>query len=349
MGSPERAKVRVLVVDDVRTARHLIRALLETDPAITVVGEAADGAEAVRLAARLRPDVITMDVLMPVLDGYVATQRIMAAQPTAVVAVTSLPLDGGSVVARMLEAGAVGIIGKAFGRDPRASERMRRELIAKVKAAARARGGVRGGGAQRAPARAARPRVPIRIVVVAASTGGPGALLELLRGLRDDLPCPVLVVQHIAPGFGQGLAEWLSATSGRRVSVARDGERIEPGRVYLAPDDHHLLITDRQVVRLKQTPPVHSLRPAADVLFGAASQAFGAGVVALVLSGMGNDGADGARQVKAAQGLVLVQDEATCAIYGMPKATVEAGAADEVLPIGSIAGRVLELCTGETS
>lgn len=346
MASQHRNKIRVLIVDDMESARRLIRSLLQSDPAITVVGEASDGEQAVVLAERLRPDVITMDVLMPVMNGYVATERIMATCPTPIIAITALPLQDGSVFTRMMNAGALDIVAKAFGRDPRASQRMQEELLTKVKAAAQAH--VAGRGPTRVTefvARdVARPRVPIQVVVVAASTGGPQALLEFLRGLSRDLPCPILVVQHIAPGFSQGLANWLNTESALPVRVAYNGEKAEPGYVYLAPDDRHLLITAGGIIRVNRALPVGALRPAGDVLFRSASQAFGRGVLAVVLSGMGSDGAEGARHIKAAGGIVLVQDEETSTIFGMPKAVIEAGAADEVLPLGAIAKRVMALC-----
>ncbi|MDH7569783.1 MAG: response regulator, partial [Armatimonadota bacterium] len=192
----------MVVVDDLPSARHFVRAALEADTEITVVGEASNGAEGAAMVERLKPDVVTMDVMMPVMDGCTATERIMASRPTPIVAVTSLPLADGRVLARMLGAGALDVVGKAFGRDPARSAQFRAELVAKVKAAARAR--VPAPISPRTLAPETRPaekpslparRVPpIRVVVVAASTGGPGALQELLKGLGPDFPCPVLVV-----------------------------------------------------------------------------------------------------------------------------------------------------------
>ncbi|NLC55626.1 MAG: chemotaxis-specific protein-glutamate methyltransferase CheB [Armatimonadetes bacterium] len=347
--------MRVLVVDDVALARWIIRNALEEDPAITVVGEAADGLEAVALTERLRPDVITMDVLMPVLDGYAATQRIMATYPTPVVAVTSLPLADGTVRARLLECGAVAVVGKAFGRDPDKLARMRRELVAAVKAAAAARSTLPGparplvGGAG-GPESAASPR-PRRVsaVVVAASTGGPAALQVFLGGVDRSIGCPVLVVQHIAEGFTTWLAEWLAGGTELPVRVGQDLEPARPGHVYLAPYDQHMRITSEGVIRLNRTLPVRNLRPSADVLFQSAAQGFGPAVVGVVLSGMGSDGAEGARAIRQAGGVVLVQDAETSAIWGMPQAVIAAGAADAVLPPPAIAARLLALIRGEAA
>lgn len=335
------------------TARQFIRAALEEDGGIRVVGEAANGEEAVALAARLRPDVIIMDVLMPVLDGVGATRRIMAVCPTPVVVVTSLPLTDGSVLSRMMEAGAVDVIGKAFGRDPHASARMRAQLVATVKEAARSRMkplrpelllGTAAGAAS-GPARPrVRPTQPIRALVLGASTGGPTALQTIFRALPADFPCPILVVQHIARGFTSWLAGWLAATTPLPVSLARDGEAALPGHIYLAPDDQHLLLTATRTLRLNRALPVHSVRPAVDPLFVSAGQALGAGVLAVVLTGMGSDGAEGARQIRAAGGIVLAQDADSCAIFGMPRAVIAAGAADEVLPLAEMAGRIRALC-----
>lgn len=351
--------MRVLVVDDVAPARRVIRSLLEEDPEITVVGEAANGEEAVALTLRLRPDVITMDVLMPVLDGYAATERIMSECPTPIVAVTSLSLEDGTVMARMIEAGAVDVMSKAFSRAPKKWARMRRELVHRVKAAAKV--SVRGiperrvaatqDGRQAAFAASLLPagRRPC-IVVVAASTGGPPALRTLLGGLEASLAAPVLVVQHITEGFTAWMADWLNGSIGCVVSVAQDGERARGGRVYLAPDDRHLRVFPEQILRLSEAPPVRSLRPSADVLFRSAARAYGRDVVGVVLTGMGDDGARGARAIKEAGGRVLVQNEESATIFGMPRAVIEAGLADEVLAPDEMARRLLLLCgRGEAS
>ncbi|HPU00193.1 MAG TPA: chemotaxis-specific protein-glutamate methyltransferase CheB [Armatimonadota bacterium] len=351
--------MRVLIVDDVAPARRAIRSLLEEDPEITVVGEAENGEEAVALALRLRPDVITMDVLMPVLDGYAATARIMSECPTPIVAVTSLSLEDGTVMARMIEAGAVDVMSKAFSRAPKEWERMRRELVHRVKAAARvsvrgipeghasaAQVGCNAAFAASRPPAGRRPR----LVVVAASTGGPPALRTLLGGLEASLAAPVLVVQHISKGFTAWMAEWLNGSIGRVVSVAQDGERARSGRVYLAPDDRHLRVLPEEILRLSEAPPVRSLRPSADVLFRSAAQAYGRDVVGVVLTGMGDDGARGARAIKEAGGRVLAQSEESATIFGMPRAVIEAGLADEVLAPDEMARRLLLLCgRGEAS
>lgn len=348
-----RSRIRVLVVDDVPAARQMLRAALEEEPDVVVVGEAADGAEAVEMVQRLRPDVITMDVVMPVLDGYRATERIMATCPTPVVAVTSLSLDDGSVLARMLAAGAVDIVGKAFARDPRKSARMRRELVLKIRAAADAhlqalppgrQPETPTGGSLASRARIRRPAAEPRAIVMAASTGGPAALQAVLRALPAGLPCPILIVQHIAEGFAGWLAEWLQADCGMVVQLARDGERAEAGCVYLAPSGKHLLITPEPAIRLNEALPVHSLRPSADVLFRSASQAFGSAVIGVVLTGMGTDGAEGAFRIKESGGVVLVQEPETSVIASMPQAAIAAGAADAVLPLGEIGRRLASLC-----
>lgn len=358
--------MRVLVVDDVVSARRVIRDVLEEDPDITVVGEAGNGEEAVALALRLRPDVITMDVLMPVLDGYAATARIMSQCPTPIVAVTSLSLEDGTVLARMFTSGAVDVMSKAFSREPEKWARMRRELVLRVKTAAQAK--VRGipeaqpasGAAGPHGVRAsAPPNVGVagggrdasvrqaRIIVIAASTGGPVALSALLGALPADLGVPVLVVQHIAEGFTGWLAEWLDGSVGLTVKVAEDSERARPGHVYVAPHDRHLLVLPHYIIRLNQALPVQSLRPSADVLFRAAARAFGPDVVGVVLTGMGHDGTDGARAIKDAGGRVLVQSEETSVIFGMPRAAIEAGVADEALSLEKIARRLVALCGRE--
>jgi two-component system chemotaxis response regulator CheB len=334
--------IRVLVADDSATARELLVGILEADPAIRVVGEAADGAEAVALTRDLRPDLVTMDLHMPRLDGLAATQEIMIVAPTPIVIVT------GSTRARevresmeTLRVGALELLVKPSGPGAPGFACEARRLVETVKAMARVKvvrhwrpagpGPGPAGPSARPPA---GPRG--RVVVVAASTGGPAALQAILCGLRGDFPVPVLVVQHITPGFTAGLAAWLDSACPFRVKVAQHGEPLAPGSAYLAPDDRHLGVRGGRVV-LSDELPQGGFRPSGSALFASAAGAFGAGTLAVILTGMGDDGVTGLRAVRRAGGRVIAQDEATSVVYGMPGAAVAAGLADAVLPLGGIA------------
>jgi two-component system chemotaxis response regulator CheB len=344
--------VRVLVAEDSLTVRELLVEILRSDPGIEVVGQAKDGAEAVALAERLRPDIITMDIHMPVMDGLEATKEIMVRQPTPIVVVsssTSKPDVQRSFDA--MRAGALLLLEKP--EDPRSPlfESRRERLVAMIKAMAdvkvvrrRAPGAVR----RPAPLAGRPPTKRIEVVVVAASTGGPAALQRLLGALPRDLEVPVLVVQHIAVGFVGGLADWLGGSCHLHVKVAEQGETLAPRTVYFAPDDRHMGVASGGRIDMSHADPVGGHRPSADHLFAAAAAAYGAGALGVVLTGMGRDGAQGALGIKDAGGWVLAQDEATSVVYGMNGEATRAGGVDEVLPLEQLAPTIVRLVRGVT-
>lgn len=325
----------MLVAEDSITVREMLVALLSTDPEIHVVGQARDGAEAVELATALRPDVIVMDIHMPRLDGLEATKRIMTETPTPIVIVTASE-DARAVEVSMnaLRAGALTILPKPLDGDA-AFVRTVKDMV-----------GVAVVRRREIPARPSkRRRGPCRLVVLAASTGGPAALYKVFSKLPGDFPAPLAVVQHIAPGFVDGLAGWLAGGTMLRVKVADEGDPLQPGGVYVAPDDRHLRVTEELRASLSKDAPIAGLRPAADALFRSAA-AFGSSCLAVVLSGMGRDGVDGARAIRDAGGQVIAQDAATSVVYGMPKAVVEEGLSDGGVPIDGIAAAMLEVAYG---
>jgi two-component system chemotaxis response regulator CheB len=341
--------IGVLVADDSAVARRLLVHVLNRDPGLRVAGEAADGAEAVRLAERVRPAVIVMDVRMPLLDGLQATRRIMETRPTPIVLV-SADFDAQDMTRSFeaLQAGALTILGKPPGpQDPRFAEQAAAltttvRLMADVKLVRRRTAGLVPAGppgtsglAPATPSKAARRRVAI--VAIAASTGGPAALATILGALPEAARVPILVVQHIAAGFHQGLVNWLDRVCPLAVRLARDGHPLHAGEVLVAPPDTHLGVATNGRVSLSRDPPIGVHRPSATYLFQSVARAYAARAVGVVLTGMGDDGAAGLRALKDAGGLVLAQDEATSVIYGMPRQAAAAGVVDQVLPLDQIA------------
>ncbi len=341
--------VRVLIVDDSPTARLVLRQILGTDPEIQVIGTAATGQEALEQVRQLNPDVVTMDVFMPGMDGYQATRRIMQEHPVPIVVVSGgVDRPELRVAFRAIQAGALDVLQKPGVDGGRASEYARRRLVATVKLMASVRVLRQPGPARSALSPGSRahvaPPVPRpRCIGVVASTGGPMALNTLLRGLPAHFPVPIAVVQHMAPGFLKGLVDWLQGNTALRCQVARDGEEPQAGTVYFAPDDRHLVLSRPGRFRLEDGPPVHYVRPSGTVLLESMAHLWGGQSLGVVLTGMGADGAEGLRAVHNHGGIGIVQDEATAAVWGMPRAAVEAGAADYVLPLEEIGPKLLEL------
>lgn len=340
--------IRVLVAEDTVTARELLVQILTDDPEIQVVGEARDGIEAVELTTKLRPDLVLMDIQMPRMDGLAATQEIMITAPTPIVLVT------GSTRAREVQAsleslrvGALEVLVKPPGPETPGFEAEARHLVETVKAMAQVKV-VRHWRSAQAP-RVEPPRpAPVvagrrRLVAIATSTGGPAALERVLSGLPGNFPVPIVVVQHITVGFTTGLAAWLSTVCPFRVKVAQEGEGLVPRTVYLAPDDRHLGVSPRGAVTLSAAPPVGGFRPSGTPLFESVAQSYGAATVAVIMTGMGEDGVAGLRAVRQAGGHIIAQDEKTSVVFGMPGAAVAAGLADIVLPLEAIAARLVTL------
>ena len=340
--------IRVLIVDDSATARALLAAIFATDPELKVVGEAADGLGAVALTRQLRPDVVTMDIRMPRMDGLEATKEIMIEAPTPIVIVTaSRSVHDVDLSMSALRAGALAVLDKPAGPAAPGHAEQASHLISQVKAMAQVKV-VRHWRAVKAAARpapattSARPG-RARVVAVASSTGGPAALECILTRLPGDFPIPVLIVQHITHGFVAGLADWLNKAGPLRVKVAEDGETLKQRTVYVAPDDRHLGVSPLGQAVLGAAAPVGGFRPSGSVLFDAVAKAYGPAAVAVILTGMGEDGVAGLRGVRQSGGHVIAQDEKSSVIFGMPGAAVAAGLADDVLPVEDIAGRLIEL------
>ena len=329
-------KIRTLIADDSATFRAVLRSVLEGAADIEVVGEAADGASAVRLVRALRPDVLTLDVQMPGLDGLGALEEIMRVAPTPVVVLSAAAGASGALSFRALELGALEVLpkprGGAAGLEKGAEEiRNAIRVVAGVKVLTRRR---QRGAAATAPAGLARGHRPAA-VGIAASTGGPAALARILSALPPAYPLPMLVVQHMARGFQDAFVAWLASVSTRRVKMAEDREVIAAGTVYVGPDGRHLEIVGGRV-HLGDGPPVDGFRPSATILFASLARDLGGRAAGLVLTGMGRDGAEGLRRLRQAGGWAAAQGPATSAVYGMPREALECGAAQLSLELDEI-------------
>lgn len=339
--------VRVLVADDSLFMRHLLKRALESNPHIHVVGEARDGFEAVEKNAELSPAVIVMDVEMPRMDGLAALKRVMAAKPVPVVMFSSLTTKNAQVTFDALSLGAVDFMPKPESRiniSPIADE-LCRKIIAAASANLRRRArAVRPARDRKEPSRF---RESNSLVVIGSSTGGPQALDEVIPRLPVDFPGCVLVCQHMPAGFTASMAKRLDSLTAVPVREAADGDRFPSGTVLIAPGGVHAKIAQEgggerlaSHIRLDSGEPVHGVRPAVDVTLLDAGPLFGPKLMAVIMTGMGFDGAKGAKSAKSYGATVICQDESTSVVWGMPRACVEIGACDRVLPLARIAGAV---------
>jgi two-component system chemotaxis response regulator CheB len=356
------AKARILLVDDAVVIRRLVADVLNRDPALEVVGTAASGRIALAKIPQVNPDLVTLDMEMPEMDGLQTLTEIRKTYPTLpVIMFSTLTARGAAATLDALRLGANDYVTKPanVGSVAVAIERVREELIPKIKAfCAKVIGPVPAvrpawtGSAAPPPASPKAPRRVHRIdlVAIGCSTGGPNALATLVPELPAELPVPVLIVQHMPPVFTRSLAERLHAQSKIAVKEAAPGDSVEAGHAYLAPGDYHLVV-DRQALRPRlrthQGPPENSCRPAVDVLFRSAVQSYGPGVLAVVLTGMGQDGLRGCETIHEAGGQVVVQDEATSIVWGMPGFVARAGLADRILPLEQIAGEIVRRVTSD--
>jgi two-component system chemotaxis response regulator CheB len=351
-------EIRVLVVDDSAFLRRNIPLLLESDSDIKVIGTAANGAEAVEMAARLKPDVITLDIIMPVMDGLTALRRIMKENPTPVVMLSSLTYEGARQTMEALSLGAVDFITKPSGTVSLDIAKIRSEIVETVKIAATAGAditrqrpdkvapGMPGAqkGAPQATTAAGKARHRKELVAIATSTGGPAALPVVLGNLPGDLPVGVVIVQHIAEGFTEALAERLDGLSPLHIKVSRDFEEVVPGTALLAPAGMHLTVKrveGKLYAALSKEPSASLHRPSADVLFASVAKVCGVAACAVIMTGMGDDGARGIREIRDRGGVTIAQDEATSVIFGMPREAIKGGGIDLIVPLDRIAGEII--------
>jgi two-component system chemotaxis response regulator CheB len=336
-------RVRVLVVEDSATVRARIVATLRTDPRIEVIAEASDGQSGIELCMALRPDVVTMDMMLPGISGLSAVKHLMQHCPTPILVISSAGNRAGFVdTLAALAAGAVDVLDKPDATVANSDQAWDRHFLATVKLVAKIRviTHVRSQpGPIRQPLASAWPnrQGEYSVVAIGASTGGPTAISTVLRGLPESFGLPVLLVLHVGESFGTAFASWLADVSGRRVRLATSGEPVSSGagEVIMAPPGRHLSVHDG-LLRLGREPERHSCRPAVDVLFESLAREYQSTAAACLLTGMGRDGAAGLLDIHRSGGLTIAQDEATSIVYGMPGEAVRLGAAQHVLPVDQI-------------
>lgn len=341
--------IRTLIADDSETFRTLLREVLSAEPGFTVVAEARDGTEAVALASSHQPDLVVMDIRMPVMDGFEATRRIMRDAPTRVVIVTALGTDEVRASFDAVATGALTLLAKPPGPVSSEWESERARFVRTLRRMAEVKVVRRWlpEPPRASPVPPALPRADetrARLVGIAASTGGPGALRTVLAMLPRDFPAPILIVQHMTDGFLEGFAQWLDGGSPLSIRVAAHGAALAAGNVYLAPTDRHLGIGTDGRIALSDEPPIGGFRPSGTHLFRSLAAAAGGASLGIVLTGMGRDGADGLSDLRRAGGRVIAQDAASSVVYGMPAAAHEAGVCDAVLPLTDIAGAMVQYC-----
>ena len=338
--------VRVLIVDDSPVAREVLKSVLEADAGIRVVGMAGTGHEAVELTGRLRPDLVTMDLVMPGMDGMEATQRIMARYPTPILFLSAfIGREGSYSRSDALAAGALDVVEKPPAMPDPLWQTEAGSLVQKVKSLAQVTVVThmhRASRHERPASSAVRPAAT-HVVAIGASTGGPKVLDELLSSLPASYGPAVIVVQHMADGFLPAMVESLRQRCALRIRVAQTGDRLQAGHVLFAPPASHLTVFRNGRVRIEEGEPVGGFRPSIDITFASLARTWGANASGVLLTGMGTDGAAGLLAIRQAGGTTLVQDEESCVVFGMPRAAIELGAAQHVLAPAGLRRHLLAL------
>ncbi|MEN6348066.1 MAG: chemotaxis response regulator protein-glutamate methylesterase [Syntrophomonas sp.] len=352
-------KIKVLVVDDSAFMRKVISDIINSDDGLEVIGKARDGNDAMQKLIQMKPDVMTMDVEMPGLDGLSALGQIMQSHPLPVIMLSSLTKHGAEQTLKALQLGAVDFIAKPSGQISLDIDKVKEEIIKKIKIAA--------GTKKKLQNLIISPEFsvkhfngPVRkiiddngelnkLVLIGTSTGGPKALHQVIPHLPANLGAGVLVVQHMPPGFTRSLAERLDSLSELRVKEAEQGEKVLPGSVYIAPGDYHLAVcakkgvTKELYINLDKSMPRGGLRPAVDVMLESVADQFWSHMVCVIMTGMGHDGAAALGRIKEKHGVIIAEHQSTCIVYGMPKAAVETGMVDKVVPLPEISGQIIKM------
>ena len=350
--------IRVLIVDDSAFMRKLLTDLFNAEPDFSVIDTARNGKDAIEKVKRIRPDLITMDIEMPVLDGIKALEIIMQEVPTPIVMISSLTKAGAEATLRALSLGAVDFVAKTAGPISNIAD-ISIEIIAKCRAAAGAnfkslapkpsvffKTASTASMARLTAKTSALPKgLSEKIVAIGTSTGGPRALQEVLTKLPGDFPCGIVVVQHMPPGFTKSLAERLNSLCAVTVKEAQHNDVIKPANVFIAPGANHMLVAreaNKTVIKLNQGLPIGGHRPAVDPLLESVAQNYGHQAVGVILTGMGHDGTKGIQLIKNMNGYTIAEDKSTAVVYGMPKSAIELGVIDKIAPLPAIANEIIK-------
>ncbi len=333
--------IRVLVVDDSAFVREWLVSILSLVDEISVIGEATNGQEAIDKVHALRPDLVTMDIEMPVMDGLEAIEQIMASMPVPILVVT---VRGDSHTAfEALSRGALELVDKADINSDTAEEFIRKvKLLSEIKVIKHIRG-IQHFTATKETQRPLGESGPDKVIAIASSTGGPAALSRIVSELPENLPCPLVIAQHIADGFVSGMVDWLNGTSSLNIVEGREGEEIIPANVYIAPSEKHMQITSANEITLTEKGPGDIYTPSCDILLSSVASVYGSGAVGIILTGMGDDGASGIGKIKEAGGVTIAQDEESSAVFGMPKVAIENGCIDRIITLDDISQEIQRL------
>ncbi len=352
-------KTRVLVVDDSAFMRKVISDIINADPNLEVIDKARDGMDAIKKIKELKPDVVTMDIEMPGMDGLSALAQIMRETPVPIIMLSSLTKAGTEQTVKALSLGAVDFIPKPSGQISLDIDKVKDEIIGKIKIVAGTKKKLKNYNSisQFVEHKVAKgdkivdKLKPLQnLIAIGTSTGGPKALHQVIPKLPGSINAAILIVQHMPPGFTKSLAERLDSISNIKVKEAEDNELIIPGCAYIAPGDFHLTVKAKQMtnknelyISLNQLPPFGGHRPSVDVMFNSIVEEFQGRVIATIMTGMGSDGAEGLAKIKDKGGLTIAEDQSSCIVYGMPRAAIEKGKVDRVVPLTSISDEILRL------
>lgn len=355
--------IRVLIVDDSAFARMAISGRISLAPEIEVIGAAVDGIDALDKVKRLKPDVVTLDVEMPRMDGLTTLDRIMLECPTPVVMLSRLTDGDTEITIKALEAGAIDFFLKPSLISSGENSRSVSGLIDKIKLASKVdisrvvrmmrENRLRGRVIELPPPHPSKsnghPLAKKKVVVIGSSTGGPRALCDIIPNLPGDIQASIIIVQHMPPGFTRSLARRLDHLSLIEVKEAEQGDALRAGQALVAPGNYHLTVSLSNGIELNQMPSKHGVRPAVDVTMETAASLYGHRCIGVILTGMGSDGKEGALAIKRSGGKVIVQDESTSVVYGMPRSVVESGCADNIVPLPQIARQIVAMCQESTT
>jgi two-component system chemotaxis response regulator CheB len=332
--------IDVLVVEDSAFMRKVLSEILESDPEIKVIDQAINGIEGVKKASLLKPDVITMDIEMPNMDGIEAVKRIMRINPTPIIMISAYTKKGAQKTIETLIAGAVDFVEKPGGPISLKLRDIKEEIINKVKIASKANLKT---ATKRKQISLNKKKMSDSLVIIAASTGGPKIITSIFKKLPRDFPAPIVVVQHMPGTFTKAFAKRLDEHSPLSVTEGKEGSFLKKGKAFIAPGDFHLEFTGDRKIRLNKKPALHGVRPSADITMNSASENFDGNLIGVILSGMGKDGSIGVRNIRKRGGFIIAQDKDTSVVYGMPKSAIESGCVDLVLPSNEIADKLIAL------